>query len=628
MIDSNVSFWLIFFFTSLFFPLLSAKSLGLTPREHVSTLCFALALTAATTALANNMGDIAITPATGVVTFTKRWAVSPTLSGFHYMAHDWGSGSNQFYSMTSATIPSGGNTLAYRYYVSLDGTTTPHSDIGSKLTPDSYSALTSSAPDVGFGPNNYYFIHHKGTTDYFTTIVPSSGTASAVTDLKPMSAPGGPSTVTGVSGYFALTFAAANLGYGSNIMYYLRVDVASSSTKFGSFAPGLASVVSDHFDLGTGFAYKAMAFIGDDIGYGVNKMYYLRQDSVTGFTLFGMLNPGDGAVADICSLGGVFTALTYTPTDLSFGINKVYVAGVFGATYQTISFKKITSPVSTTAGSFTVTPTASSGLTITLTVDGSSTGAATITGPVSGVFTVTPTSAGIVTLVAAQAGASTPTAYTANSMRQSFTVTSTPAPPTPPPTPQPATPVPPPATPVPPTPAPPSPAPATLTPATPVPAPATPLPATPPPTPLPPTPVPPPPTPLPPTPAPPPATPVPSTAEPPTPSPTPVPPTPVPSTSVPTTPVPPTPLLTTGVPTQQPPATLAPSTNVPAIVATTTTAQPLAAVTVNPPTAQPTIGSLAPPVATGVPVVATSGQSGLSTLFVLLVSLVSIALRL
>ena len=38
-----------------------------------------------------------------------------------------------------------------------------------------------------------------------------------------MSGPGGPATL-GESGYFGLTFAAANIGYGLNQFYYLRSD--------------------------------------------------------------------------------------------------------------------------------------------------------------------------------------------------------------------------------------------------------------------------------------------------------------------------------------------------------------------------------------------------------------------
>src|ERR1041385_7044153 len=139
---------------------------------------------------ADNMASIAITPATGVVTLTPRWAIGSGLAGFHHMSQDLGltgSVANNFYSIKATTIPAGGDILAFNFYVAGSGSATPHADIGSKLTPSSYSALTSADPDVGFGSVNLYLIHHKGTTDYFAALIPGSATSSAVTDEKPMS---------------------------------------------------------------------------------------------------------------------------------------------------------------------------------------------------------------------------------------------------------------------------------------------------------------------------------------------------------------------------------------------------------------------------------------------------------
>ena len=161
------------------------------------------------TARADNMASINIAPATGEVSLTPRWATGPDLAGFHHMAQDLslGGGANQFYSIKGSPIPPGGDISAFTRYIASSGAATSHEDIGSKLTPNAYSALTSADPDLGFGSVQLYFIHHKDDGDYFSHIVPSSGTASAVTDLKPMSQPGGPST-GGESGYFGLTFAA------------------------------------------------------------------------------------------------------------------------------------------------------------------------------------------------------------------------------------------------------------------------------------------------------------------------------------------------------------------------------------------------------------------------------------
>ena len=376
---------------------------------------------------ADNMASIGITPATGVVTLLPHWAIGGNLAGFHQMSQNLGltgSVANNFYSIRAGTIPAGGDILAFNFYVPGSGSATPHSDIGSKLTPDSYSALTSADPDVGYGSVNLYLIHHKGTTDYFTAIVPGSATSSAVTDEKPMSGPGGPGTVTGVSGYFGLTFAAGNLGYGLNSFYYLRTDPVSGITKFGTLAPALLAGSADQFDLGTS-GHKALAFTGADVGYGVNKMYYLRLDPVTGFTIFGMLDPalaGARHTSDIANLGSVYSTLTFVPGDVGYGSSQFYTTGTVNTTWQSVSFAAIADQA-ISSGSFAINPTASSALPIVVTVVAGSTGAATISTPVGGVFTVTPTQPGIVTLQATQVGAVNPIPYESNMLRQSFTVT-------------------------------------------------------------------------------------------------------------------------------------------------------------------------------------------------------------
>jgi len=389
---------------------------------------FALLALAAITALtgvqlrADNMVSIAITPATGVVTLSPQWGIAGNLAGFHHMSQDLGltgSVANNFYSIRGGLIPAGGDVLAFNFYTAASGASSPHNDIGSKLTPSSYSALTSADPDVGFGSVNFYLIHHKGTTDYFSVIKPGSAVASAVTDLKPMSAPGGPDTVTGVSGYFGLTFSASNLGYGLNQFYYLRTDPVTSNTKFGSLDPALAGIAADQFDLGIG-GHNALAFTGTDVGYGTDKMYFLRLDPITGFTILGTLHPTTGKASDIANLGSVFTTLTYSPTDLGFGVNRFYSTGSVNPTWQSVSFAAIADRAIST-GSFTVSPSASSGLPIVLTVVPGSTGAASISGPVGGVFTVTPTAPGVITLQAAQAGVAGDKEY--NMLRQSFTAT-------------------------------------------------------------------------------------------------------------------------------------------------------------------------------------------------------------
>jgi sugar lactone lactonase YvrE len=390
-------------------------------RSLLTSALVALTVFAGIQARADNMASIAITPATGVVTLSPRWALGGSLAGFHFMAQDLslGGGATQFYSIKNTVIPAGGDIAAFTRYIAASGAATNHADIGSKLTPNYYSALTSADPDVGYGVVNFYLIHHKSSGDYFSVIKPSSGTASSVTDLKPMSGPGGPATL-GASGYFGLTFAAANLGYGLNEFYYLRTDPVTGFTKFGTLDPALLGTSADQFDLGMS-GHNALEFTGTDVGYGVNKMYFLRLDPVTSFTILGTLDPLTGKSSDIANLGSVFSTLTFVPGDVGFGTSQFYTTGPINTTWQSVSFAAIADRL-IGAGSFTVSPSASSGLPITLTVVSSSTGAATISAPVAGVFTITPTAGGIITLQATQAGQVAPTPFEFNMLRQSFQV--------------------------------------------------------------------------------------------------------------------------------------------------------------------------------------------------------------
>jgi hypothetical protein len=81
-------------------------------------------------------------------------------------------------------------------------------------------ALTFAAPDLGYGPNLFYFLRRDASGfSTFGTIA----TSGAVTDRF------------GVGNRFdALTFAPGNHGYGPNLFYYLRRDL----TRLTVTAPG------------------------------------------------------------------------------------------------------------------------------------------------------------------------------------------------------------------------------------------------------------------------------------------------------------------------------------------------------------------------------------------------------
>jgi hypothetical protein len=92
----------------------------------------------------------------------------------------------------------------------------------------------------------------------------------------------------------ALTFVAADLGYGPNHFYYLRHDDTGFST-FGTITTNGA--VTDRF--GVGNSVDALTFVAADLGYGPNHFYYLRLEA-TGLTLTA---PGGGAPHSLAQQG-------------------------------------------------------------------------------------------------------------------------------------------------------------------------------------------------------------------------------------------------------------------------------------------------------------------------------------
>ena len=359
---------------------------------------------------ADKMASIAVS-STGVVTLTPQWAIGSSLSGFKFASQDlsYGGGPSNFYSMTALTTPTAG---AFTYY-GITGTSTPQPTVNAGLTANSYSALTLAAPDLGYGSNHFYTIHHTSIGDYLSVIKP------AVSDLKTMGA-------AGSTGYFGLTFSATDLGSGANIFYYLRADPNTGFGILGSLVPAQGGVSADLFNLGIA-GFNALAYTSTAITtqYGANQMYYLRLDPITGFTILGALSPVTGKMGDIANLGSVYSTLDFDVGDIGFGVGtgggNFYSTGPINATGQTVSFAAMASPVAISAGAFTVSPSASSGLAIALTVVAGSTGTASISGPNSqGAFTVTPTGPGVITLQATQAGQ---VGFEFNMLRQSFTAT-------------------------------------------------------------------------------------------------------------------------------------------------------------------------------------------------------------
>ena len=386
---------------------------------------------------------------TGTVTVTDRvgtpgnrpGSVPNTLAGLAYVAGNVPGAvdtSISFFTLTGSTLPPNPADAFTSFGTLISPTAVgSYADVSAALTGSSYSGLTFAIDDLGLPiAGSFYTIHRRPTGDYFANIVPRTGGNSSSSDLKPMSwaggVAGGPSD-PGTTGYFGLAYATGAItGYSANSMFYLRTN-GSSETVFGEMIPALTAASTDKINLSTAvgsfgvggyttLAYSPVAFGG----YAANQFYYLRLDSVSGNTVLGRLDPslvpGVRTISDIANLGGVYNTLNYafnaTGPSGSWGLSQLYATGSRTATAQSISFAAIADRA-VSAGSFTVTPSASSGLVIALTVVSTSTGTASISGPAAGVFTVTPLSPGIITLQATQSGG----AFDTNMLRQSFNAT-------------------------------------------------------------------------------------------------------------------------------------------------------------------------------------------------------------
>ncbi len=164
-------------------------------------------------------------------------------------------------------------------------------------------ALTFVAADLGYGPNLFYYLRQDSTGASTFGTIDTNGT---VTDRF-----GAGQNVD------ALTFAAADLGYGPNLFYYLRHD-ASGFFTFGTIATN--GSITDRFGVGNNF--DALTFVAGNHGYGPNLFYYLRHDP-GGPSTFGTIAT-NGAITDRFGVGQNFDALTFAPGNHGYGPNLFY----------------------------------------------------------------------------------------------------------------------------------------------------------------------------------------------------------------------------------------------------------------------------------------------------------------
>ena len=261
-----------------------------------------------------------INPLTGIL--TDRFNVPSGLHGLMFADQDENWGPTLFY--TTRHPASGADT--FNTISTISAPAYPGSpSVGFvtnwfNLTKTNYDTLTLSAPDVGYGQDNFYYLRHD-TTNQFGQIIAQGASSSA--DLWP---------VTG-TGYTGLAFAAANVGgYGANLFYYVRTDNLGLST-FGTINPTPGGVETDRYAAGTNL--DSLVFIPGTVStWGTAIFAYLSHD--TNGSIIGTIDPVSHVVTNRLSLGTNFLdALTFTATDVGYGPNLFYYLRPLRITYTT-----------------------------------------------------------------------------------------------------------------------------------------------------------------------------------------------------------------------------------------------------------------------------------------------------
>ena len=237
-----------------------------------------------------------------VLAMTDRFNVTSNLHTLMYADQNENWGPTQFYTITQP--PTGPDTF---------DTLPPLGTVATSrfnLTASNYDAITLAAPDVGYGEINFYYVRHDGGgVSSFGEIIAQGASSSADLWVLPK------------TGYNGLAFAAANLGYGANMFYYLRQDVTGLST-FGTLNPTPGGVETDLYSTGTNF--DSLVYIPGTVAtWGTSIFAYLRHTSIG--SVIGTIDPVTHAVTDRMSMGtNRLGSLTYTTTDVGYGANLFY----------------------------------------------------------------------------------------------------------------------------------------------------------------------------------------------------------------------------------------------------------------------------------------------------------------
>jgi hypothetical protein len=247
-----------------------------------------------------------IDPLTGIL--TDRFNVPSNLHGLMYadQNENWGptlfystrhpaSGADTFDTISTVNAPA----YAGSQYV---GFVTNEFD----LTETNYDALTLAAPNVGYGEINFYYIRHDNSgVSTFGQIISQGASSSA--DLWPILN----------TGYTGLAFAAANVGYGANMFYYVRNDTNGLSW-FGTINPTPGGIATDLYPVGINFDALVYVDLAPIPGWGTDYFAYLRHDNIG--SIIGTIDPMTHVATDRVHLGTNFlTGLTFTATDVGYG---------------------------------------------------------------------------------------------------------------------------------------------------------------------------------------------------------------------------------------------------------------------------------------------------------------------
>jgi len=289
---------------------IAAGGLDLTTNLTVQTnLSGTITTNTVTSIMATNSLTVStntVTPTFGTIdpvslAMNDQFIVSSNLHGLMYADQNENWGPTLFYSITEPaagvntfdSFPAGGPVTS-RF----------------NLVTTNYDAITLAAPNVGYGSVNFYYVRHdRSGVSTFGEIIAQGASASA--DLW----------VLNYTGYKALAFAAANLGYGANVFYYVRNDTNGLAT-FGTINPTPGGVETDLYGVGTNF--DSLVYVPGTVStWGTAFFAYLRHTS-TG-SIIGTINPVTQVVTDRLSLGtNLLTSLTFTATDVGYGANKFY----------------------------------------------------------------------------------------------------------------------------------------------------------------------------------------------------------------------------------------------------------------------------------------------------------------